>query len=100
MVPTIPSTLNIKEPIKKDNPEYDGLKKFIDKYDGEIDNLETLEVVDNMYEVSWNSHLIYPLKSGETVYVHPDQSAVKKKGYVCIINEDLAVSVFGKQYFK
>lgn len=99
MTQVIQSTLNIKEPIRKDNSEYDSLKKFIDKYQGDTKSLKTRTVVDNMHEVSWNSHLIYPLISGETVYVHPDQSKVKDE-YLKIINEAGAVSTFNKQYFK
>lgn len=82
--------------IKKDKVD---MTHLVTKYDESTDGLKTMTVKPGVGEYSWVQSLIVPLKSNETVYIHPDQTGVGS-GFVRIIHSHLkAIAVFSKSHF-
>jgi hypothetical protein len=75
------------------------LTHLVTKFNGPLDGLKTMTVKPGVGEYSWVQSLIVPLKSNETIYIHPDQTGVGV-GFVRIIHSHLkAIAVFHKSHF-
>lgn len=75
------------------------LTHLVTRYEDSLDGLKTMTVKPGVGEYSWVQHLIVPLKSNETVYIHPDQTGVSR-GYTRIIHSEMkAIAIFANNHF-